>query len=421
MFKFIHSADIHLDSPLHRLDPYEGAPVKDLRQATRRAFENLVSLALEERVSFILISGDLYDGDWRDYNTGLYLTAQLSRLREADISVYIVSGNHDAANRMTKTLRLPEGVHLLSSDHPQTLVHEESGAAIHGQGFPATVVKKDLSVLYPSPLSGFFNIGMLHTCANGREGHEPYAPCTAEGLLGKGYDYWALGHVHRREVILSRPPIVFPGNIQGRHIRETGPKGCVLVTVDDTGGARTVFHPLDVIRWDRVEVMAQDTENGYELLDRLGRRLERLMEENGGIPLVVRVEVSGEGRAYEELASDVERWTNEIRSLAIHACTGRMWIEKVRLRTGSSVQTDIPPSDHGPVGEISRVLNELRSDPDARRRLAESLSELWKKLPGDWIDGGEGIPGEDTEWLVPVLDQIRPMLLHRLLRKEEKP
>jgi DNA repair protein SbcD/Mre11 len=222
-------------------------------------------------------------------------------------------------------------------------------------------------------------------------------------------------------VILSRPLIVFPGNIQGRHIRETGPKGCVLVTVDDTGGAGAVFHPLDVIRWDRVEVMTHDTETGYDLLDRLGRRLERLMEENGGLPLVVRVEVSGEGRAYDELASDVERWTNEIRSLAIHACTGRMWIEKVRVRSGSSEQRDIPQSDRGPVGEISRVLNELRSDPDARRRLAESLSELWKKLPGDWIDGGEGIPGEDTEWLVPVLDQIRPMLLHRLLRKDEKP
>ena len=116
MFKFLHAADIHLDSPLHKLDHYEGAPVEEIRQATRRAFENLINLAIVEKVAFVLLTGDLYDGDWKDYNTGLYFASQMSKLREAGIPVYIIAGNHDAASKITKTLKLPEGIKIFSAD-----------------------------------------------------------------------------------------------------------------------------------------------------------------------------------------------------------------------------------------------------------------------------------------------------------------
>jgi len=223
MFRFLHAADIHLDSPLHKLDYYEGAPIDELRQATRRALDNLVQTAIRENVSFVLISGDLYDGDWKDYNTGLYFVSQTSKLRDAGIPVYIVAGNHDAAGKISRALRFPESVHLFPSQKPATLRINNIEVAIHGQSFASPAVKKDLSAKYPPPLPGFFNIGMLHTCATGREGHEPYAPCTLDGLRSKGYDYWALGHVHQHEVLMDDPLIVFPGNIQGRHVRETGP------------------------------------------------------------------------------------------------------------------------------------------------------------------------------------------------------
>ena len=145
MFKFIHAADVHLDSPLHRLDTYEGVPVDQFRQATRRAFENLIQLALDEKVSFVTIAGDLYDGDWKDYNTGLYLVSQLKRLNDTNIPVFILAGNHDAASRITKTLRFPENVRMFPVNEPATFYLDGPQVALHGQGFASASVKKDLS------------------------------------------------------------------------------------------------------------------------------------------------------------------------------------------------------------------------------------------------------------------------------------
>ena len=292
MFQFIHSADIHLDSPMHMLDKYEGAPVDEIRGATRRALENLVDLAIGRRVDFVLICGDLYDGDWRDYNTGLFFISQMARLREAGIPVFIIAGNHDAANRMTKTLRLPDGIHFLKAGEPSTIVLEHSGVAVHGQSFVSQAVHHDLSEKYPAAVDGLFNIGMLHTCANGRPGHDPYAPCTISGLSLKNYDYWALGHVHGRETLSEAPFIVFPGNIQGRHIRETGPKGCMVVSVDENGRVRPDFRALDVVRWEKCDVDGSGADSESVLLDRI---MEEVVRVSGttDLPLIVRLRIGG--------------------------------------------------------------------------------------------------------------------------------
>ena len=226
---FLHAADIHLDSQLHGLERYEGAPVDAIREATRRAFKNLVLAAIDRKVAFLLLVGDLYDGDWKDYRTGLFFNRQMSRLREAGVPVIVVSGNHDAASQLTKHLNPPANVHFLDTKAPETLVLEALRVALHGQGYASRVVKDDLSAAYPAPIPGLLNVGLLHTSVDGREGHEPYAPCTLEGLQNRGYAYWALGHVHAREVLAEDPWIVFPGNLQGRHAKETGPKGATLV------------------------------------------------------------------------------------------------------------------------------------------------------------------------------------------------
>jgi DNA repair exonuclease SbcCD nuclease subunit len=390
MFKFIHAADIHLDSPLHKLDYYDGAPVDEIRQATRRAFNNLVQTAIAEEVNFILIAGDLYDGDWKDYNTGLYLVSQTIRLRDAGIPVYMVAGNHDAASNITKTLRLPENVHLFPSNQPATHIMESLNVAIHGQSFATPAVKKDLSLLYPTPLPGYFNAGLLHTCASGREGHEPYAPCTLEGLRSKGYDYWALGHVHQHEVLWDDPWIVFSGNIQGRHVRETGPKGCVLVTVDDRGLPKIEFKPLDVIRWVIVTVDSTGAESGYTVIDRFCSRLETILDENEGRPLAARVLIQGETPAHSELLATVDRWSSE---------------------------KDLQISD-GAMGELVRLFDELTGKPELLRELSEELIDLEKKIPKELKQGPDGIRFDDMDWIKSLLAHVRPMLIQRLIRKE---
>ncbi|HET6424622.1 MAG TPA: DNA repair exonuclease, partial [Planctomycetaceae bacterium] len=279
-FRFLHAADIHLDSPLHGLQRYDGAPVDAIRQSARTALKRLVDLALAERVAFVLIAGDLYDGDWRDYNTGLFFIAQAQRLADAGIPLYLIAGNHDAQNVMTKALVLPQQTTFLAADRSETVYLEDLGVAIHGQSFATRAVTHDLSAAYPAGQRGLFNIGMLHTSA-GCEGHDNYAPCTLDGLRSRQYQYWALGHVHQRGILCEDPIVTFPGNIQGRHIKESGPKGCWLVTVDDRQAATVSFRPLDVLRWDRATVSIEDVRHEDDLWPLIASALEKHEQSHG--------------------------------------------------------------------------------------------------------------------------------------------
>ena len=150
MFRFLHAADVHLDSPLVGLARYESAPVEVVRGATRRAFENLVGVAIDEEVAFVLLAGDLYDGDWKDYRTGLFFVGQMAKLRDARIPVFVVAGNHDAASQLTKNLRPPDNVHFFSTKKPETRLLEAFDVAIHGQGFASRAVTEDLAAAVPS-------------------------------------------------------------------------------------------------------------------------------------------------------------------------------------------------------------------------------------------------------------------------------
>ena len=417
MLTFLHAADIHLDSPLHNLDLYEGAPVEEFRQATRRAFENLIHLAISEKVAFVLIAGDLYDGDWKDYNTGLYLVSQLTKLRNAGIPVFIVAGNHDAASRITKTLRLPDNVTLFPSDKPHTFRIEKLNIAVHGQSFPNPSVKKDLSNGYPEALKNAFNIGLLHTCATGREGHESYAPCSLDGLSSKGYDYWALGHVHQHEVISKDPFVLFSGNTQGRHIRETGPKGCVLVSVDHNGRPEIEFKPIDVVRWEIIQVDAHGLENGYDIVDSFSHKLEQLLDENQGMPTAVRIIIEGETPAHDDMLSDVERWTNEFRAATLEIGAGKVWVEKTKFNLTEPASDIAPEHASGAISELLNLFDELNNDADARRVLASELAEIEKKLPMELKSGSNDMQFDDMDWIGDLLKQAKPMLIKRLLKK----
>ncbi len=172
MFRFLHAADIHLDSPLRGLEVHEDAPVESIRGATRRAFDNLINLAIEKKIDFIVISGDLYDGDWKDYNTGLFFAGRMGRLNKAGIKVFIVSGNHDAASQITRAMPLPDNVTLFSSRKPQSVKIEELDVTIHGQSYPSRTVTENLVSHYPQQTAHSFNIGLLHSSLTGREGHE---------------------------------------------------------------------------------------------------------------------------------------------------------------------------------------------------------------------------------------------------------
>jgi DNA repair exonuclease SbcCD nuclease subunit len=370
--KFIHAADIHLDSPLRGLSRYEGAPVELMQTATRRAFVNMIDLACQEAVDFILLAGDLYDGDWKDYNTGLFFNQQMSRLREANIKVFMVLGNHDASNAITRQLRLPDNVIEFSDQEAETKYLEHLGVAIHGQSFANKAITDDLSANYPDAISDYFNIGVLHTALNGRNGHDNYAPCTIPGLLSHGYDYWALGHVHQREIIHEKPWIVFSGNLQGRHVRETGAKGCSLVTVED-GQTKLSHVSVDVLRWQACTLDVSEITVAEDLLDKAHSAVTTALENAEDRPLALRFVITGTSPINNELHSNSERWLNEIRAVATDAGLGKVWVEKINLQLSKRSETAL--------GEIGNFLKNIPKESEILEALSTEFKSLKNALP----------------------------------------
>ena len=187
-FRFLHAADIHLDSPLKGLAGQDGNAAERVRTATREALDQLVSLTIEEQVDFLIIAGDLYDGDWRDYKTGLFFAGQMGRLNASNVPVYLLHGNHDAESQITRRLDLPDNVDVFGTRKPETFALEHL-VALHGQSFRQRDVTENLVPDYPAPVSGAFNIGVLHTGLGGMGGHANHAPCSFDDLANKGYDF----------------------------------------------------------------------------------------------------------------------------------------------------------------------------------------------------------------------------------------
>ncbi|EDN71113.1 Metallophosphoesterase [Beggiatoa sp. PS] len=415
--KFLHAADIHLDSPLRGLAHYEGAPVEQMQQATRRAFINLVDLACTQAVDFVLLAGDLYDVDWKDYNTGLFFNQQMSRLREANIPVFMVLGNHDAGNTITRQLRLPDNVTEFSYHRPETKVLEHLGVAIHGQSFANKSITDDISATYPNAIPGYFNIGLLHTSLNGRPGHDNYAPCTLPGLLSHGYDYWALGHVHTREVLHEKPWIVFPGNLQGRHARETGSKGCTLIKV--LNGNTTLTHvPVDVLRWEVCRLNVNDVTVVDEVIDRARWAVTQAMQTAEDKPLALRFLIEGASPVHNELHSQWDRWINEIRATATDAGLGNVWVEKIQLKTEALRNNSI--QDEGPLDVLTHFLKGLPQDGTNLQVLTTELRSLRNALPVEarHSEKDSGIDPGNPDSIRYLLNGVEELLMARLLAQE---
>lgn len=415
MFKFLHAADIHLDSPLQGLEVYEDAPVEEIRGATRRAFDNLIDLAIEEEVSFVLIAGDLYDGDWRDYNTGLFLVNRIGRLAKAGVRVFIVSGNHDAANQITRTLPPSDNVIRFSSKSSQSVTLDDLGVVIHGQSYSAKAVTDNLVSGYPRRDPNYFNIGLLHTSLTGREGHENYAPCSLDELRSKGYDYWALGHVHKREIVSNDPWIIFPGNIQGRHIKETGSKGATLVTVEDDGRVSDVEErELDVLRWAICEVDLAECETTDSVYDAVRSAFEKELGKADGKTLASRLVLTGKCSVHAQLLDRTERWTEEFREIA--AGLGDVWLEKVQFKTSRKVSLDEIIGEDTPIAGLIESIGELALDGDSLMALVPELATLKAKLPPEVHGSGEPFLATSPEKTAELRTEVQEMLVSKLLQ-----
>ena len=224
-FRFVHTADLHLDSPLRSLALRNADLAEIVRGASRRAFLKIVDLCIVEKVDALLIAGDLYDGSQTSMNTALFLAGELRRLDAAGIRTFVIRGNHDAQSQVTRELTLPPSVHVFSGRSKVVLAKTlANGRAvhIHGVSFADPHAPESLLPSFHPPVADAINVGMLHTSLSGAGAHDPYAPCSVADLQRHGFDYWALGHVHQRQVHSEKPCIVMPGMPQGRGHQRDG-------------------------------------------------------------------------------------------------------------------------------------------------------------------------------------------------------
>lgn len=422
MIKFIHAADIHLDSPLRGLAQYDGAPFEMLRSATRRAFENLVQAALDENVAFVVIAGDIYDGDWRDFNTGLFFIRQLGRLIEAGIRVVLLYGNHDAESQLTKSLPIA-GPHVFPSRAAGTVHFDDLGVALHGRSFKDRAITENLLPTYPHPVSGMLNIGVLHTALEGNSQHPTYAPCSLVELANKGYQYWALGHVHAAQICSLIPWVVFPGNLQGRHAKETGPKGAILTTIEDQAIASVEPIHVDVLRWIHVTVDAEGATTRGVVEDRVRENLvAALRDDADGRPIAARVTIRGACSAHADLIANDDLFRADLRAIGAGMGSNLAWIEKIRLETAPEERRAGTACGEHVSDQLRQILGDAPDDLSLCERLQGELSDLLAKLPSDAradldIDGGPLKWVEDGR-IDEVVRDAMPLLLARLNGRE---
>ena len=376
-FRFLHAADLHLGSPLLGLAQKDGDVAARFARASREAFEDLVTRALEEEIAFAVIAGDVFDGDWRDASIGLFFNRQLARLANRGVPTYFLRGNHDADSVVTRSLTWPDSVVEFSTRRPETHRLEELRVALHGRGFPRREVTENYAVDYPEPVPGWFNIGVLHT-ACGRAGHENYAPCTAAELAARGYDYWALGHVHAFEIVSRDPWIVYPGNLQGRSVRECGEKGAVVVDVADGRVDAVRRVATDRARWAEVVVDAEAHDDEASLMRAVEAAVRPHADGAEGRMLAVRVSFAGVTPLHARLLADAE--LRDKTEAAAQRCGDEVWLERLRVATTQPARRVDEAALAGL--DLAAALEASAGDAALREAVEALIGTVRARLPG---------------------------------------
>ncbi|MDQ0874200.1 exonuclease SbcD [Paenibacillus sp. V4I3] len=402
--RFMHAADLHLDSPFKGMSALPERVRERIRESTFEALKELVALAIQEQVDFVLISGDVYDLSDRSLRAQIRFQKALEQLEEQGIPTYIIHGNHDPEDGRAAKLDWPAAVHFFACDQVETInvekPHRGVIAQIHGISYRSAGVTDNLAVKFKVGREKVCQIGLLHTNVDGDPGHDNYAPCSKQDLLEAGMNYWALGHVHTRNVLHQQPAIVYPGNLQGRSIRETGPRGCYIVDMTEYGRAELTFHALDQVRWflERLSVAGIQTEQ--ELKDRLGEQLERIRAEADGRDAVVRLVLEGrsavhsllrKGRALQELTAELREEEDE-RSRFV-------WVESIEDRTASELDLEALQQEKSFLGDLLRYSAALQGDDEALALFASEALAALQSLPQAAGDPAAAEPERLLEWL----------------------
>ena len=389
-FRFVHTADIHLDSPLKSLAMRDEALADVVANATRQAFVRVVDLCISEQVNALMIAGDLYDGSQTSMKTARFLASQLRRLDEKQIKVFIIRGNHDAESKITRELTLPDCVHVFGSKGDSVVLKSNDPdssplkrpVVVHGASFSKPHAPDSLLPLYQSPDPSAINIGMMHTSLDGASGHDLYAPCSLADLQSHGYDYWALGHIHKRAAHVDAGcTVVMPGIPQGRDIGESGEKSVTLVTVNDDGRVDVQEHLLALAQFEEIAVSFESLQDWSKGINLVMGEIERVAEACAAEHLVARVVITGATPLAWKLRRDEDVFKQELASRLED--DGQRWLDKLIIKCELPTEKEGERTiDTTPYEELhALMIEEIKHTEAFRAKAKQSVDVLLGLLP----------------------------------------
>ena len=382
-FKFVHAADLHLDSPFKGLGSRIPDDVADiLRNATFDTYDRIVSLCIEENVDALLIAGDVYDHETRSFRAQYRFIEGLNKLSEAGINSYICHGNHDPLDGWQSKLDFPKGCYRFGKKAESYPLRENKPEEIliHGISYPTRVVQENLIPEFSRLEKAQFNIGVIHANVDSDPNHDPYAPCTLDDLRQTSYDYWALGHVHTRKILNKElPTVVYPGNPQGRHINEEGPRGVYMVEVDSNGNVETEFRPLDLVRWNRITIDGSTLESDQSLIDSLESAFAESLKQSEGRSVVTRVHVTGPSPIHKTLI--MEDYANQVceeLNAGYQFENPFLLCEKIEISTTPVLDREELKNGNDFVSELLNLSDQISNDGNQISELLQSLESTYK-------------------------------------------
>ncbi|RKY14160.1 MAG: phosphoesterase [Planctomycetota bacterium] len=376
-FCFVHCADLHLDSPFSGIGGVSSWLASRLREATFNAFSRVVDVAVENGAAAILIAGDVFDSEYGSLSAQLRFRHIVSRATEAGIAVFVACGNHDPRKDWMSKVRLPDGVHIFATE-PETrrlVVNGEVVATITGVSFGRRAVRTNLVRKMRRPQDSPFAVAVLHCNVGGIREHDNYAPCTLEDLRSSRFDYYALGHIHKPQILSERDPcVVYSGTTQGRAVDETGERGCFLVRVR-SGEVLLQFVPTSSVVWQKKSVAIDGLETVDDLLERLQDVFDDLRKDNGGVLLHLVLEGSGALNDMLRREEDREDILEQLREWE----EGRddfVWTARLDVKTRGLLDTDGLAQRQDFVGDFVRAAMRLKDDPQkVKDLLLEGLAQ----------------------------------------------
>lgn len=399
-FKFLHVADLHLDSPFVGLRSAPECVVRTLQQATFSAYDRVIETALREQVDFVLIAGDIYDGRDRSLWAQLRFRDGLARLARSGIESFVVFGNHDPLDGWSARIEWATETHRLGAQKVEAVPVIRDGvrlATVYGISHGHREVRTNLAHQFRASQEPGLAIGLLHANVEGIGGHENYAPCRLEDLEVAGMDYWALGHVHNQQVLRTqKPAIVYPGNTQGRSRAEVGERYCCLVSVDADRLSQELI-PVDAVRWLNEEVAIGDLVDDQDLLDQLDGRCREIMEDSEGRPVVCSIDLIGSGDLHHNLSRP--GYADGVLEHLRGEHSGNdpfVWVDRLRVRTAPEFDRDERKRAQDFAATLLEVVDEILADPEAIGEIREELAPLEEQVRKTL---GIGFPPEGTELL----------------------